>query len=246
MMCSVWSFSTAPRSAPLPRSCGLRPWFRRQPLLGCAAPGRLVVLRRCDLSLSNSHLCSELQCPPAPLSPTRAYTLAERPTMHHMILAFRRGREDEIERYPLRFIANASGGLPEALADDLREEFECPVLPCYGMTECIPISSPPMLRTLPFPASSGKVLGPRLRIVGEDGKLLGCGVVGEIVIKGQTVMGGYEHDDGAACAVGEAWLHGGWFRTGDMGFVNETGWLTLTGRRKEVVNRAGEIISPME
>lgn len=71
----------------------------------------------------------------------------------------------------LRFVANASGGLSEALAERMHAGFGCCVLPCYGMTECMPVSSPPLVHPVLHPASSGQVVGPYVRVMGGDGEV---------------------------------------------------------------------------
>ena len=76
----------------------------------------------------------------------------------------------------------------------------------------------------------------------EDGSLLGPGATGEVVIRGDNVTGGYENN---AKANAEAFVDG-WFRTGDQGVIDEEGYLTLTGRLKEIINRGGEKVSPRE
>jgi acyl-CoA synthetase (AMP-forming)/AMP-acid ligase II len=76
----------------------------------------------------------------------------------------------------------------------------------------------------------------------DDGTLLPRGGTGEIVIRGPNVTAGYESNPKANA---EAFTHG-WFRTGDQGVMDEDGYVTLTGRLKEIINRGGEKISPRE
>ncbi|EKX37087.1 hypothetical protein GUITHDRAFT_145316 [Guillardia theta CCMP2712] len=134
----------------------------------------------------------------------------------------------------LRMVANAAGGLLASLAERMRSELNCTVLPSYGMTECMPISSPSSSYQLDRPGSSGQIVGPLDAGVGEEGN---------ITLKGAPVMNGYEEDEEANR---EAFLEGGWFNTGDRGYVDEDGWIYLTGRSKEIINRGGEVISPFE
>ena len=167
------------------------------------------------------------------------------PTMHTMILdelRNRRSKGDDL-RTRLRMVANASGGLIASLAEQMQKEFGCTVLPSYGMTECMPISSPTCDYKLDHPNSSGQMCGPTVRILDDAGLALGVGVVGNICLQGSPLMEGYL-DDAAANAA--AFFPGGWFNTGDMGYLDEQGWIYLTGRSKEVINRGGEIISPFE
>ena len=92
------------------------------------------------------------------------------------------------------------------------------------------------------PGSVGLPAGPDIAVMAPDGRILPSGETGEIVIRGQNVTGGYE-DNPAANA--EA-FRDGWFRTGDQGWIDADGYLRLTGRLKELINRGGEKISPRE
>jgi acyl-CoA synthetase (AMP-forming)/AMP-acid ligase II len=98
---------------------------------------------------------------------------------------------------------------------------------------------PPAMRK---PGSVGLAAGPEIAILGEDGRLLARGEVGEIVIRGPNVTAGYESNPKANA---EAYTDG-WFRTGDQGVMDADGYLSLTGRLKEIINRGGEKVSPRE
>jgi acyl-CoA synthetase (AMP-forming)/AMP-acid ligase II len=98
---------------------------------------------------------------------------------------------------------------------------------------------PPAVRK---PGSVGVAAGPDIAIMSEDGRLLAPGETGEIVIRGPNVTRGYESNPKA----NEEAFTAGWFRTGDQGVMDEAGYLTLTGRLKEIINRGGEKISPRE
>ena len=169
------------------------------------------------------------------------------PTMHSVILdqleELRKGPEGSDLKPTLRMVANASGGLIPSLAEKIQREFGCVVLPSYGMTECMPISSPCCDYKLDHPNSSGQICGPAVRILDDSGVALGVGEVGNIALKGAPLMAGYLDDPAANRA---AYYPDGWFNTGDMGYLDKDGWIFLTGRSKEVINRGGEIISPFE
>jgi acyl-CoA synthetase (AMP-forming)/AMP-acid ligase II len=92
------------------------------------------------------------------------------------------------------------------------------------------------------PGSVGLAAGPEIAIMDEAGALLPRGAVGEIVIRGANVTAGYESN---AKANAEAFT-AGWFRTGDQGVLDDEGYVSLTGRLKEIINRGGEKISPRE
>ncbi|EKX52743.1 hypothetical protein GUITHDRAFT_84689 [Guillardia theta CCMP2712] len=165
------------------------------------------------------------------------------PTMHTMILEEKKSRNLSDSACKLRMVANAAGGLLASLAQDMKDNLGCVVLPSYGMTECMPISSPSCEYNLDHPSSSGQIAGPSVRILDDEGKTLPVGHVGNVCLKGAPLMLGYENDDAANAS---SFFPGGWFNTGDMGYLDEEGWIYLTGRSKEVINRGGEIISPFE
>ncbi|KAL3461223.1 hypothetical protein BJX64DRAFT_300238 [Aspergillus heterothallicus] len=167
------------------------------------------------------------------------------PTMHQMILAESEHRVDALRQSKIEFIINAGGGLPATLAVQLREVFACTVLPSYGMTECAPIASPPTDYKLEREGTSGRPVGPDVAIL--DGatpaRRVGTGETGRICVRGFPVFPGYLTPEGINT---DAFEQGGWFDTGDLGCVDEDGYLYITGRSKEVINRGGEIISPIE
>jgi acyl-CoA synthetase (AMP-forming)/AMP-acid ligase II len=88
----------------------------------------------------------------------------------------------------------------------------------------------------------GVAAGPEVAIMDEEGQLLGAGATGEVVIRGPNVTLGYEANPEA----NRASFSVGWFRTGDQGVLDTEGYLTITGRLKEIINRGGEKISPRE
>ena len=165
------------------------------------------------------------------------------PTMHQAILT-RAGRNAEIiESTKLRLVRSSSSSLPPQVMAELEEAFHCPVIEAYGMTEAThQMASNPLPDAPRKPGSVGLAAGPEVRIMDTDNNLLASGEVGEIVIKGPNVFSGYEaNPDANAEAFSE-----GWFRTGDQGIIDQDGYLSLTGRLKEIINRGGEKISPRE
>jgi len=154
----------------------------------------------------------------------------------------------------LRMIANAAGGLLPSLAQELRATFGANVLPSYGMTECMPISSPPYNYELTKPGTSGVAVGPEIGIFNNSMKSLPPNTEGNICVRGRPCFRGYGaigtvHGGGHSQAqqkVPKALDEKGWFNTGDLGYLDEDGYLYITGRSKEVINRGGEIISPLE
>jgi long-subunit acyl-CoA synthetase (AMP-forming) len=110
-------------------------------------------------------------------------------------------------------------------------------------SECMPIASPPCTYKLEKPGSSGVPVGPEVCTFSEDGIPLRPNEVGEICIRGPPCFSGYENNPESNS---QSFLPGGWFKTGDCGFLDEGNYLYITGRSKEIINRGGETISPME
>lgn len=172
------------------------------------------------------------------------------PTMHHVILQYGRSENllgTNIATPKLRMIANAAGGLLPSLARELRHAFHCNVLPSYGMTECMPITSPPANYQLEKPGTSGVAVGPEVAILCvETLRTLPIGREGAICVRNEPCFRGYGILAGEQEENSQTFLKGGWFNTGDLGYMDADGYLYITGRSKEVINRGGEIISPLE
>ena len=164
------------------------------------------------------------------------------PTMHQAILARAARNQEIIARHPLRFIRSSSASLPPKVIGELEAAFHAPVIEAYGMTEATHQMASNPLKGVRKPGSVGIAAGPEIAIMDDGGRLLGRGETGEVVIRGENVTPGYENHPKANA---EAFVEG-WFRTGDQGVIDAEGYLTLTGRLKEIINRGGEKISPRE
>ncbi len=165
------------------------------------------------------------------------------PTMHQAILTRASKNADVIARHRLRFLRSSSSSIPPQVIRELEETFCAPLIESYGMTEAAhQMASNPLPPAVRKPGSVGLAAGPEIAIMDEQGGLLPRGAVGEIVIRGPNVTSGYENNPKANA---EAFV-GGWFRTGDQGVIDADGYLSLTGRLKEIINRGGEKISPRE
>jgi len=165
------------------------------------------------------------------------------PTMHQAILARADRNADVLARRKLRFIRSSSASLPPQVMKQLEEAFRCPVIESYGMTEAShQMASNPLPPRPRKPGTVGIAAGPEVAIMAPDGKLLDRGEIGEIVIRGENVTAGYANNPKANA---EAFTNG-WFRTGDQGVLDDDGYLSLTGRLKEIINRGGEKIAPRE
>jgi len=162
------------------------------------------------------------------------------PTIHQLILARHRGAHSGTS---LRFIRSASSKLHEATLLGLEETFGVPCLEAYGMTEAShQIASNPLPPASRVSGSVGRGVGVRIGVMDEQGQLLTVGASGEVVIQGPNVIDGYDDNPEADARS----FTNGWFRTGDQGFLDSAGYLTLVGRLKEMINRAGEKIAPHE
>ena len=165
------------------------------------------------------------------------------PTMHQTLLELAPRNAAIIERSRLRFIRSSSASLPPQVMTALEEVFKVPVIESYGMTEAAhQMASNPLPPRRRFAGSVGIAAGPELAIMSEAGTLLPADALGEVVIRGPNVTAGYENNP-AANASG---FTDGWFRTGDQGYLDAEGYLRLTGRLKEIINRGGEKVSPLE
>ena len=165
------------------------------------------------------------------------------PTMHQAILARAERNAEILARRRLRFIRSSSASLPPAVMRALEATFGCPVIESYGMTEAAhQMTSNPLPPAARKPGTVGLAAGPEVAIMGSGGALLPRGAAGEIVIRGANVTAGYANNPKAN---GEAFTNG-WFRTGDEGVLDVEGYLSITGRLKEIINRGGEKIAPRE
>jgi oxalate---CoA ligase len=165
------------------------------------------------------------------------------PTMHQAIAGRAARHRNVIAAHPLRLIRSSSASLPPQVMAEVEQAFGAPVIEAYGMTEAAhQMASNPLPPRQRKPGSVGMAAGPEIAIMNEVGELLPLGETGEVVIRGPSVTAGYRNNAQA----NEAAFVKGWFRTGDQGVLDTEGYLRLTGRLKEIINRGGEKISPRE
>ncbi len=169
------------------------------------------------------------------------------PTMHQAIASRASKNLDVIARNPLRFMRSSSSSMPPQVIREAEAIFGAPLVEAYGMTEAThQMASNPLPPAVRKPGSVGLAAGPEVAIMAEDGTLLPRGVglenTGEIVIRGPSVTAGYESNPKANAEAFDR----GWFRTGDQGVMDDDGYISITGRLKEIINRGGEKVSPRE
>ncbi len=165
------------------------------------------------------------------------------PTMHQALLARADRNVESLATTRLRFVRSSSSSLPPQVMKELEQTFKVPVIEAYAMTEAAhQMTSNPLPPRTRKPGTVGIAAGPEVAVMDRDGRLLASGAVGEIVIRGPNVTRGYENNPEANAEC----FTNGWFRTGDQGMMDEEGYLTITGRLKEIINRGGEKISPRE
>jgi acyl-CoA synthetase (AMP-forming)/AMP-acid ligase II len=164
------------------------------------------------------------------------------PTMHQAILLRAPGNAEVLKHHRLRFIRSSSSALPPTVIAELERVFGVPVVEAYGMTEAThqmasnPLGGPRKAGTV------GPSGGPEIRVVNDKGETVPRGQTGEIVIRGPNVMTAYENNPKANADA----FYSDWFRTGDQGVMDSDGYVAITGRLKEIINRGGEKISPRE
>jgi acyl-CoA synthetase (AMP-forming)/AMP-acid ligase II/acyl carrier protein len=165
------------------------------------------------------------------------------PTMHASIISRAKVNQPAIDSHALRFIRSSSAALPRTTLAQLEETFRVPVVEAYGMTEAShQMASNPLPPHLRKAGTVGRAAGPAIAVLDADGRSLPAQIRGEVAIKGPNVTTGYVRNPVANAAA----FTDGWLRTGDEGIFDADGYLTILGRLKEVINRGGEKISPLE
>ena len=165
------------------------------------------------------------------------------PTMHQAILLRAQKNSDKAKKLNLRFIRSSSASLPPAIFEQLNDTFQTPLIEAYGMTEAThQMASNPLPPAIQKPGLVGMPAGPEICIMNDKNEKLSQGEIGEICIKGDNVTNGYENNPEA----NKQSFVNDWFRTGDEGFFDEDCYLKISGRLKEIINKGGEKISPLE
>ncbi|ONH62572.1 hypothetical protein CcI49_00465 [Frankia sp. CcI49] len=141
----------------------------------------------------------------------------------------------------VRFVRSASAPLPVAVLEAFETATGLPVIETYGMTEAASQIAANPLDGRRRPGSVGRAVGTQIRIVDRQGRHCPCGTTGQVQIRGGGVISAYATEAG-----NDRFRAGGWLDTGDLGRLDEDGYLYLVGRRDDVINRGGEKIFPRE
>eukprot|EP00441_Pelagodinium_beii_P037132 CAMPEP_0197642432 /NCGR_PEP_ID=MMETSP1338-20131121/16088_1 /TAXON_ID=43686 ORGANISM="Pelagodinium beii, Strain RCC1491" /NCGR_SAMPLE_ID=MMETSP1338 /ASSEMBLY_ACC=CAM_ASM_000754 /LENGTH=1002 /DNA_ID=CAMNT_0043215547 /DNA_START=226 /DNA_END=3231 /DNA_ORIENTATION=+ len=207
----------------------------------------------CAICTPSAQMETFLSCLATPPRPTWYYAS---PSIHLAVCKSAENQDGKAEN-TLRLCRSAAGALPPALAQRLANVLDCKVMPTYGMSECMPIASVPLGWDQYDNPTVGPVIGPELKIVAaSDQQAAGSSpqdvarlASGEICVRGPLVMPAYlpiersNEDATQISSVGQE-ASDGWFRTGDLGYLDHAGQLYITGRAKDIINRGGETIPP--
>ncbi|MGY3235686.1 amino acid adenylation domain-containing protein [Bradyrhizobium sp. USDA 4448] len=163
------------------------------------------------------------------------------PAIHRALLTAAEANPNRARTSSLRVIRSASASLAPTILNGLEATFGVPVLETYGMTEAASqiAANPFELRKI---GSVGRAAGPEIVIMDDAGRTLAHGERGEIMLRGPNMSRGYYNDEAAT----QAAFRNGWFRTGDLGYLDADGYLFIVGRIKDVINRGGQKVSPLE
>jgi oxalate---CoA ligase len=164
------------------------------------------------------------------------------PTLHRLVFDQIKSRSGVIADSSLRFVVSGGAPLPRDILDGLQRLLSVPVVEQYGTSEAAVVASNAPQPGRLKPGTCGVPWPDTVRIVSEDGRPVPSGETGEILLGGPSLISGYLD----APELNRASFVGGWFRTGDIGSVDGDGFLTLHGRKNDLINRGGEKISPVE
>ena len=196
----------------------------------------------CPLLAGATVICVKDFIPPdfLPLLSTfrPTFYVAGPPLQRSIIRELKKVPPGSLKNHSLRFIRSGSGFLPEDVATGLETLLGVPVIDAYSLSEAgtVAVNIPSRKNSVGIPLVSG------LRIADESGNASGPGHIGEILLQDEVVFDGYENAPEETATV----FAGGWLKTGDLGYLDDDGYLFLTGRIKDVINKGGEKIAPAE
>ncbi len=164
------------------------------------------------------------------------------PTMYAAMLQVPNRADYDISS--LRLCVSGGAALPVEIIRAFESEFNTAILEGYGLSETSPVASFGRLDMERKPGTIGTpIKDVEMRIVDEEGNVLGVGAVGELQIKGPNVMKGYwQMEEATANAIDSE----GWFASGDMATVDEDGYYSIVDRKKEMILRGGYNVYPRE
>jgi acyl-CoA synthetase (AMP-forming)/AMP-acid ligase II/acyl carrier protein len=163
------------------------------------------------------------------------------PAIHRALLAAADPYRQAAQRSSLRLVRSASTSLSSEVLDGLEALFGVPVIDTYGMTEAATqIAANPLQRRKRD--SVGRPAGPEIAILDSVGRRLPSGKRGEIALRGPTITRGYDNDADATASA----FQDGWFRTGDVGYLDADRYLFIVGRIKEIIHKGGQKVAPAE
>ena len=198
--------------------------------------GSVVMPRRFSTS-SFWSLVAEYQCTWSSIVPTIIKYLLDRADQEPIDF----GADDRLAAF--RFARSASAPLPVTVLQQWENIFGIPMIETLGLTETAgTVATNPMPPLQSKPGSVGRAFGNEIKVIDKGGADCLPGTAGEIVIRGKNLLDHYYKNPEAT----DAAFAGGWFRTGDLGLLDEEGYLYLTGRLKELIIRGGENIAPRE
>lgn len=163
------------------------------------------------------------------------------PAIHRAVLSAGDPHKQAVRRSSLRLVRSASTSLAPGVLGELEALFGVPVIDTYGMTEAATqIAANPLQRRKA--GSVGLPAGPEIAILDSEDRRLPPGRHGEIALRGPTITRGYDNDAAATTSA----FRDGWFRTGDLGYLDAEGYLFIVGRIKEIIHKGGQKVAPAE
>ncbi len=164
------------------------------------------------------------------------------PTYLQALLREGENFSENLVPHSLRFIRAGSAYLAPDVMRAAEKFFSVPVIAGYGSAEAVHITNNPLPPFTRKAGSVGQPCGQEVKVVSSEGMSVPVGSIGEVMVKGMAITTGYLSDEES----NEELFCDGWLRTGDEGYFDDEGFLTLVGRTKQIINRGGESISPFE
>lgn len=162
------------------------------------------------------------------------------PTMLHLLVQYK--KEEKFDLSSLEFITVGGSTMTKELGQAFMDRFKVPVVEGYGLTETSPVISTNTLKRNRLGSVGHPLWGCRVRVIREDGSICPPNEVGEIIARGHNVMKGYRNRPDINAKV----MVNGWFRTGDYGYLDEDGYIFITGLKKDIIIRSGMNVYPFE